>query len=245
MKNWKRMVVSVMIVTFGVSVTGCAQWQQSSRTTKGALTGAAVGAAAGILAKQNDPSRRAKAALLGAAIGATAGGLIGNYMDRQARELQSIRDAQVRLEQDKVFLTFDSGILFDVNSTTVKPGAMQNLAKVAGVMNRYPQTNITVSGHTDSTGSEQYNQQLSEARARAVANYLQSQGVSPYRINAVGYGESMPIAGNDTAAGRQANRRVEIEIKANQALYQQQRQQQQQPAPAGGYPPQGGGYPAY
>jgi len=112
-------------------------------------------------------------------------------------------------------------------------------------MIRYPQTNITESDHTDSTGSEQYNQQLSEARARAVANYLQSQGVSPYRINAIGYGESMPIAGNDTAAGRQANRRVEIEIKANQALYQQQRQQQQQPAPAGGYPPQGGGYPAY
>ncbi len=247
MRNLKTIVVSIVLITFGFSFIGCAQWQQSSRTTKGALIGATAGAAAGILAKQNDPSRRAKAALLGAAIGATAGGLVGNYMDKQARELQSIRDAQVRLEQDKVFLTFDSGILFDVNSTAVKPGAMQNMAKVAGVMNRYPQTNITVSGHTDSSGSEQYNQQLSESRARSVANYLQSQGVSPYRINTVGYGESMPIAGNDTAAGRQANRRVEIEIKANQALYQQQQQQmQQQPAaPAGGYPPQGGGYPAY
>jgi outer membrane protein OmpA-like peptidoglycan-associated protein len=244
MKNLKTIMVGVILVTFTVSFIGCAEWQQSSRTTKGALIGATAGAAAGILAKQNDPSRRAKAALLGAAIGAAAGGLVGNYMDRQARELQSIRDAQVRMEQDKVFLTFDSGILFDVNSTSVKPGAMQNLAKVANVMNRYPQTNITVSGHTDNTGSEQYNQQLSEARARSVANYLQSQGVSPYRIRTVGYGESMPIASNNTAAGRQANRRVEIEIKANQALYEQQQQQQQQQQmqppplpPPSGYPP--------
>ncbi|NOY53470.1 MAG: OmpA family protein [Deltaproteobacteria bacterium] len=240
MKNRKKIIVSVMLIVFGTSLVGCAQWQASSRTTKGSLIGAAAGAAAGILAKQNDPSQRAKAALLGAAIGATTGGLVGNYMDKQARELQSIRDAQVRQEQDKVFLTFDSGILFDVNSTQVKPGAMQNMAKVANVMNRYPQTNITVSGYTDSTGSEQYNQKLSEARARAVANYLQSRGVSSYRIHTIGYGESMPVAGNSTAAGRQANRRVEIEIKANQALYQQQQQ-----TPASGYPPRGGGYPAY
>jgi outer membrane protein OmpA-like peptidoglycan-associated protein len=214
------------LIAFSAAAIGCAQWQQSSRTTKGAITGAAVGAAAGVLAKQNDPSRRAKAAAIGAVVGATAGGLVGRYMDNQARELQEIRDAQVRLEQDKVFLTFESGILFDVNSTSLKPGAMQNLAKVSDVMNRYPQTNILVSGHTDSTGTHQYNQQLSEDRAHSVANYLQSQGVGGYRVSTLGYGETMPIAGNDTAAGRQANRRVEIEIKANQALYEQQQQEQ-------------------
>jgi len=222
------------MLTFLSTLFGCAEWQQSSRTTKGAITGAAVGAAAGILAKQNDPSRRAKAALLGAAIGATAGGLIGNYMDRQARELQAIRDAQIRQERDKVFLTFGSGILFDVDSATLKPGAVSNLRRVAEVMNRYPETNIIISGHTDNTGLPQHNQQLSESRARAVADFLQSQGVNPYRINTVGYGASMPVASNTTPAGRQANRRVEIEIRANQALYQRQ---QQQPAPAGDYQP--------
>ena len=226
MRKSKALVVYGVLVAFLLALSGCAQWQQSSRTTKGAITGAAVGAAAGVLVKQNDPSRRAKAAAIGAVVGATAGGLVGRYMDNQARELQQIQDAQVRLEQDKVFLTFDSGILFDVNSTAVKPGAMQNLSKVADVMNRYPQTNILVSGHTDSTGSEQYNQQLSEDRARAVSNQLQSQGVGSYRVNTIGYGENMPIAGNDTSAGRQANRRVEIEIKANQALYEQQRQEE-------------------
>lgn len=231
MKRLKHVVVGAALITFVATLAGCAQWQQSSRTTKGAVTGAAVGAATGILLKQNDPSRRAKAALIGAAVGATAGGLIGNYMDKQARELQSIRDAQVRMEQDKVFLTFGSGILFDVDSSTLKPGAVSNLRQVADVMNRYPQTNITVSGHTDSTGSAQHNQQLSEARARSVANFLQSSGVSPYRVATMGYGASMPVTGNDTPSGRQANRRVEIEIKANQALYEQQQQQ----APAGAY----------
>jgi len=117
-----------------------------------------------------------------------------------------------------------------VNSPTLKPGAVTNLRQVADVMNKYPQTNITISGHTDSTGSAQHNQQLSEGRARSVANYLQSQGVSPSRISAIGYGASMPVAGNDTPSGRQANRRVEIEIKAGQALYEQQQQ-----APAGAY----------
>jgi len=231
MKRFKLLVVSAVVVSFFSTFIGCAQWEQSTRTTKGAVTGAGVGAIAGALVKRGDPSQRAKAALIGAAIGATAGGLIGNYMDKQAQELQSIRDAQVRQEQDKVFLTFGSGILFDVNSPTLKPGAVTNLRQVADVMNKYPQTNITISGHTDSTGSAQHNQQLSEARARSVANYLQSQGVSPSRISAIGYGASMPVAGNDTPSGRQANRRVEIEIKAGQALYEQQQQQ----APAGAY----------
>lgn len=229
MKSLKLWVVSTALVSFVVSIMGCAQWEQSSKTTKGAIAGGLVGAAAGTLLKQNDPSQRAKAALIGAAIGATAGGLAGNYMDKQAQELQAIQNAQVRQEQDKVFLTFGSGILFDVNSPTLKPGAITNLRQVADVMNKYPQTNITISGHTDITGSAQHNQQLSEDRARSVASYLQSQGVSPSRISAVGYGASMPVAGNDTPSGRQANRRVEIEIKAGQALYEQQQ------APAGAY----------
>ncbi len=232
MKRMRQLVILLMAAAFVFSMTGCAQWQQSTKTTKGAVTGAAVGAATGYLLKQNDPSRRAKATAIGAAVGAAAGGLVGRYMENQARELQDIRDAQVRLEQDKVFLTFESGILFDVNSTAMKPGAMQNLNKVADVMTRYPETNILVAGHTDSSGSDQYNQRLSEDRARSVANYLGSHGVSSYRISTVGYGESMPIASNNTPEGRQANRRVEIEIKANQALYEQQQQQM----PAGGYP---------
>lgn len=231
MKRWRYFVIGAIVLSFGFSLVGCAAWEGTSRTTKGALAGAAVGAATGTLLKQNDPSRRAKAALIGAAVGATAGGLIGKYMDDQARELQSIRDAQVRMEQDKVFLTFGSGILFDVDSSTLKAGALDNLRKVADVMNRYPQTNINVSGHTDSTGSAQHNQGLSESRALSVSSYLQSQGVGPYRISTMGYGAAMPVASNDTTAGRQANRRVEIEIKANQALYDQQQQQ----APAGNY----------
>ncbi len=229
MKRFRYLVISTVLASFVATFIGCAQWQQSSRTTKGAVTGAAVGAAAGQII-----GRDTKGTLIGAAVGAAAGGLVGNYMDKQARELQQIRDAQVRMEQDKVFLTFGSGILFDVDSSTLKPGAISNLQQVAGVMNKYPQTNIVVSGHTDSTGSPQHNQQLSESRAFSVANFLQSNGVAPYRINTMGYGSSMPVAGNDTSAGRQANRRVEIEIKANQALYEQQ---QQQAPPAGTYQP--------
>ncbi len=152
-------------------------------------------------------------AAIGAATGALIGGGIGYYLDKQAAELKKIQGIQnVRQERDRLIATMSNSLLFDVNSAIIKPGAIDGLTKVADVLNRYPETTITVKGYTDSTGSEAYNQELSERRAKSVANFMIGKGVDAGRVTSIGFGEQFPIAGNDTEAGRQQNRRVELEI---------------------------------
>ena len=140
-------------------------------------------------------------------------------MDKQAAEIeQDIEGAKVERIGEGIKITFDSGIMFDVNKATLKPASENNLDNLAQILNKYEDTDILLEGHTDASGSEEYNTELSEKRAKSVRNYLASQKVNPTRFTLVGYGESQPIATNDTSEGRQLNRRVEIAIMANDKL---------------------------
>jgi outer membrane protein OmpA-like peptidoglycan-associated protein len=159
-------------------------------------------------------------AILGAAIGGAAGAYIGNYMDKQEAEfrqaLAQSEAAQVTREGNLLAITLKGDVTFDTDSTVVRPGLHNEIDRIAQVMVQYPETQIIVQGHTDSTGGAEYNQNLSERRAEAVKNLIIQRGVSPYRITSIGYGESQPVATNATAVGRQMNRRVEIRIKPTQ-----------------------------
>ncbi|HSX54628.1 MAG TPA: OmpA family protein, partial [Sphingomonas sp.] len=153
--------------------------------------------------------------ILGAGIGAIGGAAIGSYMDRQEREIRERTagtDVEVIRQGDDLILSMPSGITFDTDSSTVQPQFRPTLDKVADVLDRYNQTYVDVYGHTDSTGSDAYNQALSERRADAVASYLSMRGVESARLEALGYGETQPIASNDTVEGRAQNRRVEIKV---------------------------------
>ena len=190
-----------------------------TRTQKGGLYGAAGGAAAGAIIGQVI-GKNTESTLIGAAIGTAVGGLagagIGNMMDRQEQELNQALAASdaaaVRREGNLIAITLKGDFVFDVNSAQVKPGMYSELDRIAGIMVQYPQTVIQIEGHTDSTGSESYNMDLSRRRAESVRNLMLQRGVASSRMQVVAYGESMPIAGNQTAAGRQLNRRVEIKV---------------------------------
>jgi len=191
------------------------------RTTVGALGGAAVGAGAGALIAGS--GHRGTGALIGGAVGALAGGAIGNYMDRQAAEMKrQLPEAAVAREGDRLYVALPSGILFDVDKSDVKPTAKDSIAKASEVLVKYPDTYVTVEGHTDSTGKPEYNQKLSERRADAVRDLLVRYGVPASRLSIKGYGASNPVADNATPEGRQANRRVQLEIRPNEKLKAQQ-----------------------
>jgi outer membrane protein OmpA-like peptidoglycan-associated protein len=182
------------------------------RTAKGAGIGAAAGAAAAVLKGK----READEILAGAAIGAVVGGGIGAYMDAQQEKLARIPGTSVeRVGEDTLLVHFDSDVLFAVNSASLDSDGRATLEDVAGVIEQYPKTAIVVQGHTDSTGSEELNQNLSDRRASSVRGYLVSRGVDADRVAAVGMGEDYPVASNDSESGRQQNRRVDILLKAN------------------------------
>jgi outer membrane protein OmpA-like peptidoglycan-associated protein len=211
----------IICIAFALIAVGCAQ--PMTKTQKGAAIGTGLGAAAGAGLGQAIGGNT-KGTLIGAGIGAVVGGLaggsIGRYMDKQEatmrQQLAGVEGADIQRNADLLAVTFKSDVLFDTNSATLKPGSSNEITRVAKVLNQYPQTTITIAGHTDSTGSETYNQQLSEQRAIAVKNALAAQGVNPARMSTVGYGESKPIADNNTEYGRQLNRRVAIAIAPRQ-----------------------------
>lgn len=188
--------------------------QKVSNTAAGAGIGAGLGALAG-LAVGGSPRAQRNAVLIGAGIGALTGAGIGAYMDRQEAQLrQQLAGTGVSVTRngDIIVLNMPSNITFDVDQADVKSQFYPVLNSVALVLKEYNRTLIDVNGHTDSSGDEGYNEELSQRRALSVANYLNGQGVDPRRFSIVGYGESQPIASNATAAGRQANRRVEIQL---------------------------------
>jgi outer membrane protein OmpA-like peptidoglycan-associated protein len=151
--------------------------------------------------------------------GGTAGALIGRHMDKQAEEMRrDLEGAKVERVGEGIKITFDSGILFDFNKSELRSQAKENIDKLAVILLKYPDTNILVAGHTDASGSDDYNQKLSESRANTVANYAKGRGVEGARFTVVGYGESDPVASNDTPQGMQQNRRVEIAIFANEKM---------------------------
>ncbi|MBK5286468.1 MAG: OmpA family protein, partial [Bacteroidia bacterium] len=159
-------------------------------------------------------------AVLGGVVGGVAGGLIGHKMDKQEKEIQAIKDAKVEKinNGEGLRLTFDAGILFETNSSTLNPQSQDALGKFAQTLQNNPETNIVISGHTDNTGTDAINQPLSEKRAESVANFLISRGVVRNRMTSVGNGSKQPVAENTTVEGRAKNRRVEIVIVANEKM---------------------------
>jgi len=197
-----------------VFMMGCS----ASNTVKGGVIGAGAGGVLGAVIGKA-AGNTAAGAIIGAAVGGTAGALIGHYMDNQAEEMQrDIKDAKVERVGEGIKITFESGILFQTGKATLQPAAKANVEKLAVILNKYEDTNVLIEGHTDSDGSDDFNQLLSEGRANTVATYVKGQGVKGSRVTMVGYGETQPIAGNDTPEGKQANRRVEIAVFANDDL---------------------------
>lgn len=211
----KKLFIGLLIISFLMGTMGCAEW---NRTAKGAAIGAGAGGAAGGLIGHATGNTVA-GVLIGAAVGGAAGALIGNYMDKQAAEIErDIEGARVERVGEGIKITFDSGILFDVNRANLKDDSRAELTKLATILNKYDDTNILLAGHTDTTGSDQYNLELSRRRAQSVSDYLSVQNVNSERFTVQGYGESDPIASNETADGRAQNRRVEVAIWANEKL---------------------------
>lgn len=211
----KKMMYTAMVGLILISLTGCASM---SKKEKGAIIGAAAGAVVGGVVGDK-AGNTAVGAILGAAVGGVAGAYIGNYMDKQAEEMErDLEGAKIERIGEGIKITFDSGILFDVNKATLKPAAQANLQNLAQILNKYEDTDILIEGHTDSTGPAEYNLELSMKRAQSVSNFLAGLQVAPNRFRIMGYGEDQPIASNDTSAGRQQNRRVDIAIFANDKL---------------------------
>lgn len=211
----RKLIVFSLIGLLILGSLSCSGW---SRKQKGAAAGAAAGGViGGIIGKK--AGNTAVGAILGAAIGGAAGAYIGDYMDKQAAEIeQDIEGATVERVGEGIKITFDSGILFDVDKATLKARSQAEIADLAVILNKYPDTNILLEGHTDATGSDEYNLELSRKRSQSVANQLATSGVNATRFTIMGYGESQPVGDNETDVGRALNRRVEIAIYANDKL---------------------------
>jgi outer membrane protein OmpA-like peptidoglycan-associated protein len=211
-------ISSALIIGAAVVLSGCAGMSQQQRgAVIGATTGAAVGGVIG-----NQTGSTARGAIIGAVVGGAAGAIIGHQMDQQAKELQqNIPGATIQRVGEGIAVTFASGILFPFNSTEILPDGRTNLQQLASSLEKYPNSDILIVGHTDSVGTDAYNNDLSQRRALAAQSYLQSLGVPASRLQATGRGESEPIQSNDTDAGRAQNRRVEIAIYASEAYRNQ------------------------
>ena len=189
-----------------------------SKTAKGgAIGGATGGVIGGVIGKK--AGNTAAGIIIGSAIGGTAGAIIGDYMDKQAEEIvEQVPGAEVERVGEGIAITFDSGILFGFDSYALTASSKTNLLEMANILNKYQETNVEIDGHTDNKGADAYNQTLSEQRASSVADYLAGKGVSRSRLTIRGYGETSPVATNDTDTGRAQNRRVEVAITANENL---------------------------
>lgn len=211
----QRHTTLLILILFvgGLSLSGCASL---SNTEKGAAAGAGAGAVVGGVIG-NAAGSTAKGAIIGAVLGGAAGAVIGQQMDKQAADLEDdLEGAEIERVGEGIQITFDSGILFGFDSAELRPEARENLTTLAQSLQEYPQTDVMVIGHTDSKGSDAYNQGLSERRAGSAADFLKTRGISADRITMLGKGESEPIADNETEAGRAQNRRVEIAIYASE-----------------------------
>ncbi|HDT12985.1 MAG TPA: OmpA family protein [Candidatus Aminicenantes bacterium] len=211
----KRTIVPILVFALALMSFGCASW---SKTAKGATIGAAGGAVVGGVVGKI-AGNTLLGAIAGAALGGAAGAYIGRQMDKQAEEMRrDLEGAKVERVGEGIKITFDSGLMFDINKYDLRPASQENLTKLAAILNKYPDTNILVEGHTDSTGTREINMPLSENRAKAVAAYLATLNVQSARFTVHGYGPDQPIGDNATVDGRQMNRRVDLAIMANEKL---------------------------
>lgn len=204
-----RIVWVLLIIASVQLMLGCKASNMAKGTAIGAGSGAVIG---GIIGKQS--GNTAVGAIIGAAVGGTAGAVIGKNMDKQAAELkEDLKGATVERVGEGIKITFDSGLMFDFDSYTLTAGTKENLTGLAKTLNKYPDTNILIEGHTDKKGTEKYNMNLSQQRARSVATYMEQLNVQNSRITTNGYGELQPVSEND-----QQNRRVEVAIYANEKM---------------------------
>jgi outer membrane protein OmpA-like peptidoglycan-associated protein len=223
MSTWRKGVVLPSLPAWlaisalvGVGAGGCAS-RTGTGAVVGGVSGAVIGAGAGAAAGGN------KGALIGAGVGAAAGAgagaLVGRYMDRQQEALEKqVKAAEIVRQGDEIAVRFNEAILFDINRSDLKPNAKRDLTELAAVLKQYNETDLVIEGHTDSTGPRSFNDKLSWARAQAVTDYLKAEGVDTDRLSARGLADTKPIASNDSETGRRQNRRVQVQIAANEEL---------------------------
>ena len=218
MSNARRLRALIALLVIGsVGASACASLNKKE---EGAIIGAAAGAAVGGVIG-NQTGSTAKGAIIGAVVGGTAGAIIGHQMDQQAKELsQNIKGATVERVGEGIQVTFASGLLFAFDSDVIQAAAGTNLRELASSLQKYPESQLLIVGHTDNVGDDSYNQSLSQRRANSAAAYLSAQGVGRTRLSATGKGEVEPVTTNESDAGRQQNRRVEVAIYASEAYRQ-------------------------
>ena len=213
-----RKLLPIVVLAIGLSISACETLNpytgesQTSKATRGALIGAAAGAVVGLVSGDDAVERRQRA-LIGAGVGALAGGAVGYYMDQQEAKLRAeLEGTGVSITRigDNITLNMPGNVTFATDSSDLRPAFFDVLNSVGKVLKEFDQSVVEVAGHTDSTGSEDYNQGLSERRASSVSQYLAGRGINGQRLLTVGMGELRPVADNNTAEGRQANRRVEL-----------------------------------
>lgn len=230
MKSTISRIFAILIAS--TLILGCEATKNANNKQKGAVIGATGGAViGGVIGNNTGDGNTALGAIIGGVVGGTAGAIIGDRMDKQAKKIEEeIPGAEVERVGEGINVTFDetSGVYFATDKYNINDKSQKTLNKLAGIFKEYPQTNILVEGHTDSTGSDSYNLTLSKNRAQAVSNYLVDTGVDRGRLTTKWYGESQPKYDNNTAEGRAKNRRVEIAIVANEELKEQAKQQAEQ-----------------
>ena len=205
----------IIVLSAAFILSGCASW---NKTQKGAVVGTAAGGAMGAVIGRAS-GNTALGAIIGAAVGGGAGAIIGHQMDKQAEEIKkTVPDAKVERVGEGIVVEFSSNVLFAFDKSNLSDDAKTSLDKLVKVLNSYPDTNIEVQGHTDSKGSESYNQTLSEKRPAAVSGYLSGKDIAAKRVTIKGFGETIPKYDNETADGRTQNRRVEFLISANEKM---------------------------
>jgi outer membrane protein OmpA-like peptidoglycan-associated protein len=213
MKNLEKILFGIGLMALLVALPSC----KTSNAVKGAaIGGSAGGVLGGVIAGKK---HTATGIIIGSAIGGSAGALIGAQMDKQAAELRrDLEGAKIERIGEGIKITFDSGLLFGFDQSTLNPDSRTNLENLAGTLKKYEDTEILIEGHTDSVGDEDYNISLSKERADAVQGYLGDLGVAKSRMSSSGLGESLPLISNDTETGRAQNRRVEVAIYANKKM---------------------------
>lgn len=225
MKRIQSYFLVVAAAGIMLSTSACSNMNKSQKGAVigaggGAVVGGAIGKAAG---------NTALGAIIGAAVGGTAGAVIGKKMDKQAEEIKkTVPSAKVERVGEGITVEFSNNVMFAFNSYALTPTADSTLDNLVTILNKYPNTNIEVQGHTDSTGTHEYNQTLSESRAHAAADYLRTHGIDASRITEKGYGETAPKYPNATAEGRAMNRRVEFVISANEQMKNEAQQESNQ-----------------
>ncbi|PZX51432.1 OmpA family protein [Algoriphagus chordae] len=213
MNSSNKFIIAALLSATTLGAVSC---KSSNAVKGGAIGGAAGGVLGGVIAGKDNT---AVGVLIGSAIGGSAGAVIGNQMDKAAEELQrDLEGATVERVGEGIKITFDSGLMFPVDKSELSAVSKENLTELAATLKKYDETNILVEGHTDNTGAEDYNMDLSRKRAYSVEDFLTSNGIAKNRMEITAYGEMQPTAGNDTDAGRQQNRRVEVAIYANKKM---------------------------